>query len=95
MQQNLGGGYWSITAEATSLSSTTNTGYNFSFGQSQTNSLLNTYICQDCELVAVGTQLAPQDFANPEALISRTNFDCGRFTNMLRRELADDACVPP
>jgi hypothetical protein len=47
------------------------------------------------ELVAVGTQLAPQDFANPEALISRTNFDCGRFTNMLRRELADDACVPP
>jgi hypothetical protein len=38
---NVGGGFWSITAEGV-LSTTTNSGYVFSFGQSQTNSILNT-----------------------------------------------------
>jgi hypothetical protein len=51
--QNLGGGYWSIIAEG-SVSTSTNSGYNFAFGASLTTTNLYTFICADCNLIGIG-----------------------------------------
>ena len=51
--KNLGGGYWTIVAERT-VSTATNTGYNFAFGASLATTNLYTFICADCNLVGIG-----------------------------------------
>jgi hypothetical protein len=51
--KNLGGGYWTILAEGT-VSTATNTGYNFSFGASLTTTNLYSFICADANLIGIG-----------------------------------------
>ena len=51
--KNLGGGYWTIVAEGT-VSTSSNTGYNFSYGASLTTTNLYTFISADCNLVGIG-----------------------------------------
>ena len=51
--KNLGGGYWTIVAEGT-VSTSSNTGYNFSYGASLTTTNLYTFISADSNLVGIG-----------------------------------------